>query len=93
MRRIGTSGIAGEIVIVDDNSPDGTGAFAEELAQRLPVRVVHRPGKLGLGTAVIDGFAAARGSVFGVMDADLSHPPERAAADAGRRWIAIRPIW
>jgi dolichol-phosphate mannosyltransferase len=69
------SGIAGEIVIVDDNSPDGTGAFAEELAARLPVRVVHRAGKLGLGTAVIDGFAAARGSVFGVMDADLSHPP------------------
>src|SRR6201991_1297917 len=69
-----TSGIAGEIVIVDDNSPDGTGAFAEELAARLPVRVVHRAGKLGLGTAVIDGFAAARGSVFGVMDADLSHP-------------------
>jgi dolichol-phosphate mannosyltransferase len=69
-------GIAGEIVIVDDNSPDGTGAYAEELAQRYPVRVVHRSGKLGLGTAVIAGFAVARANVLGVMDADLSHPPD-----------------
>jgi dolichol-phosphate mannosyltransferase len=68
--------IAGEIIIVDDNSPDGTGAFAESLAQTFPVRVVHRPGKLGLGTAVVDGFAAARADVLGVMDADLSHPPD-----------------
>jgi dolichol-phosphate mannosyltransferase len=68
--------IAGEIIVVDDNSPDGTGALADELAERLPLRVVHRRGKLGLGTAVIDGFAAARGSVLGVMDADLSHPPD-----------------
>ncbi len=68
-------GIAGELVIVDDNSPDGTGEFAESLKDRHPVRVVHRPGKLGLGSAVIDGFAAARGEILGVMDADLSHPP------------------
>jgi len=68
--------IAGEIIVVDDNSPDGTGQFADSLAERYPVRVVHRPGKLGLGSAVIDGFAAARGDVLGVMDADLSHPPE-----------------
>jgi dolichol-phosphate mannosyltransferase len=40
------------------------------------VRVLHRPGKLGLGSAVIDGFATATGTVLGVMDADLSHPPE-----------------
>jgi dolichol-phosphate mannosyltransferase len=66
--------IAGELVIVDDNSPDGTGALADELAARYPARVVHRPGKLGLGTAVIDGFAAAASPVCGVMDADLSHP-------------------
>ena len=68
--------IAGEIIVVDDNSPDGTGQFAESLRERYPVRVVHRPGKLGLGSAVIDGFAVASGSVLGVMDADLSHPPE-----------------
>jgi dolichol-phosphate mannosyltransferase len=67
--------IDGELVIVDDNSPDGTGALADELAARYPIRVVHRAGKLGLGTAVIDGFTAASGEVLGVMDADLSHPP------------------
>jgi dolichol-phosphate mannosyltransferase len=69
-------GIDGEIVIVDDNSPDGTGALADELASRLRVTVLHRAGKLGLGTAVIEGFAAASAPVVGVMDADLSHPPD-----------------
>lgn len=68
--------IAGELVVVDDNSPDGTGAVADELATRYPMRVVHRAGKLGLGTAVIEGFAAATAPIVGVMDADLSHPPE-----------------
>ena len=70
-----THGIDGELVIVDDGSPDGTGALADDLATRHRIRVVHRPGKLGLGTAVIDGFAAASGEILGVMDADLSHPP------------------
>jgi dolichol-phosphate mannosyltransferase len=68
-------GIDGELVIVDDNSPDGTGALADSLAARHRIRVVHRAGKLGLGTAVVDGFNAASGDVLGVMDADLSHPP------------------
>ena len=66
-----------EIVIVDDNSPDGTGALAEEMGKSFNVKVVHRAGKLGLSTAVTDGFKAASGSVFVVMDADLSHPPEK----------------
>ncbi len=67
--------IAGEVVVVDDNSPDGTGAIADALASRYPVQVVHRAGKQGLGSAVIAGFARARGSMLAVMDADLSHPP------------------
>ena len=71
------AGLKGEIIIVDDNSPDGTGQLADALAERLPVRVVHRPGKLGLGSAVMAGFAAANGDVLGVMDADVSHPPDR----------------
>jgi len=70
------AGLAGELVIVDDNSPDGTGAIADSLKDRYPVQVVHRPGKLGLGTAVIDGFAVAAATVVGVMDGDMSHPPE-----------------
>jgi dolichol-phosphate mannosyltransferase len=64
-----------ELVIVDDNSPDGTGALADDLARTRRVRVLHRPGKLGLGTAVVAGFAVATAPVVGVMDADFSHPP------------------
>lgn len=66
----------GELVIVDDNSPDGTGALADELARSYRVTVIHRAGKLGLGTAVIEGFAGASAPVVGVIDADLSHPPQ-----------------
>ena len=69
-------GLDGELVIVDDNSPDGTGALADQLAERFRVRVIHRAGKLGLGTAVIEGFQAATAPVVGVIDADLSHPPQ-----------------
>jgi dolichol-phosphate mannosyltransferase len=65
----------GELIVVDDNSPDGTGALAEDLARRHRIRVLHRPGKLGLGTAVIDGFNASRAPIVGVIDADMSHPP------------------
>ncbi|MEK6629682.1 MAG: polyprenol monophosphomannose synthase [Acidobacteriota bacterium] len=68
--------LGGELIIVDDNSPDGTGAIADALALRYPVRVVHRCAKLGLGSAVVAGFAVARGELLAVMDADVSHPPE-----------------
>jgi len=69
------AGIELELVVVDDNSPDGTGALADDLARSYRMRVVHRSGKLGLGTAVVAGFRAATGGVLGVMDADFSHPP------------------
>ncbi len=67
-----------ELVIVDDASPDGTGAMAETLARerRLPIIVVHRPAKSGLASAVLDGAVAAHGTILVVMDSDLSHPPE-----------------
>jgi glycosyltransferase involved in cell wall biosynthesis len=70
------AGVEGELVIVDDNSPDGTGDVADELAGSFPIRVIHRAGKLGLGTAVIEGFNAAMAEFVGVIDADLSHPPD-----------------
>jgi len=65
-----------ELIIVDDGSPDGTADIAESYADVHPVRVVRRPGKAGLASAVLAGFAQARGDVLLVMDADLSHPPE-----------------
>ena len=74
-------GIAGlELLVVDDNSPDGTGQIAEELAQAHPGRlhVLHRPDKQGLGTAYVAGFqqALANGADYVIeIDADFSHPP------------------
>jgi dolichol-phosphate mannosyltransferase len=65
-----------ELLVVDDSSADGTAELAESAAPELPVRVLRRPGRLGLATAVLDGWAMARGEVLGVMDADLQHPPE-----------------
>ncbi len=65
-----------ELIIVDDGSPDGTADLAESYADVHPVRVVRRPGKAGLASAVLAGFAEARGDILVVMDADLSHPPE-----------------
>src|SRR5438552_19014414 len=70
-----SDGLTVDVVIVDDNSADGTGLVADEWAKRRPVRVIHRAGKLGLGSAVLEGFAIADAAVVGVMDGDLSHPP------------------
>ncbi len=65
-----------EAIVVDDNSPDGTGALADDLARQYPLRIIHRLGKSGLASAMVDGFAAAHGQFLVVMDADLSHDPE-----------------
>lgn len=64
-----------ELVIVDDNSPDGTADRARQLAQDYPIQVLQRPGKLGLSSAVVDGWKIAQGEVLAVTDADLSHDP------------------
>lgn len=69
-------GIEYEIIVVDDNSPDGTADVAEELSGKYPVKVIRRPGKLGLSSAVLDGVRVAAGGIIVVMDADLQHPPE-----------------
>jgi dolichol-phosphate mannosyltransferase len=90
-----------DLLVVDDSSPDGTGALADTLAGDDPrVRVLHRAAKAGLGAAYLEGFAVAlaRGyDVVGEMDADGSHQPEQlplllaALADAdlviGSRWV------
>ena len=74
------SGIDYEIIIVDDNSPDGTAEAAKEKAEELgiedKVKVIVRKGERGLSSAVLRGFEEARGEIIVVMDADLQHPPE-----------------
>ena len=90
------NGLDGEIVVVDDNSPDGTGAIVDRLAAELPVRCLHRPGKLGLSSGVIDGwkFARPESQALGAMDADFSHdidilPRMVAALESGEYGLAI----
>jgi dolichol-phosphate mannosyltransferase len=90
-----------DVMVVDDNSPDGTGKIADELAAADPqVTVLHRTEKAGLGAAYINGFRVALDAgydVIGEMDADGSHQPEQLhrlleallTADLviGSRWI------
>jgi dolichol-phosphate mannosyltransferase len=70
------------LLVVDDNSPDGTGEIAENLKSKYPgkISVIHRQGKLGLGTAYILGFKVALSEgadTITQMDADFSHPPAK----------------
>ncbi len=90
-----------DVLVIDDNSPDGTGAIADRLAAREPrVKVLHRAGKEGLGKAYLAGFAWALAREYDLvleMDADFSHNPRylpqmlRAAGDAhlvlGSRYV------
>lgn len=89
------------LLVVDDNSPDGTGEIAERLSAELPVEVLHRPGKEGLASAYIAGFGHVLERGAGLilqMDADFSHDPadlrrlveasERADLVLGSRYVA-----
>jgi dolichol-phosphate mannosyltransferase len=71
---------AADVLVADDNSPDGTGAIADAIAATDPqVQVLHRAGKEGLGAAYLAGFAWARDAGYDAvveMDADGSHAPE-----------------
>jgi glycosyltransferase involved in cell wall biosynthesis len=101
VKRIEASVPQADILVVDDNSPDGTGLLADRLASADPrVHVVHRKVKAGLGAAYIEGFEWAIARGFGVIvecDADGSHQPEElprllAALDdhdmvIGSRWV------
>lgn len=71
-----------QVLVVDDNSPDGTGQVAEDLSERYSgkLSVLHREGKAGLGRAYVHGFRHALdqgAQTVGMMDADLSHPADR----------------
>ena len=66
-----------EIVIVDDNSPDGTGELAESLKDLHDnVKVIHRPRKMGSASAFVSGVKVAKGDIIGTLNADFQHPPE-----------------
>jgi dolichol-phosphate mannosyltransferase len=99
--RILEQGDAFHVLVVDDNSPDGTGQLADGLVAEHPGRVfaLHRAGKLGLGTAYIHGFKWALGrdfDVVGEMDADFSHDPAdlpRLLAALAQSDLAIGSRW
>jgi dolichol-phosphate mannosyltransferase len=74
--RAGLAGLRWEIVIVDDNSPDGTGHYARKLHALDPrVRVIRRVGRRGLSSACIEGMLASSATYVAVIDADLQHDP------------------
>ena len=73
---LAAAGLHGEIIVVDDDSRDGTMAVCAELSRTAPLRLITRTDERGLATAVVCGLRAARGDVLLVMDADLSRPPE-----------------
>ena len=77
---ISMTGIPADVLFVDDNSPDGTGAILDELAKSIPrIRVIHRPGKLGIGSAHQDGIAWVYSHGYThlvTMDCDFTHSPE-----------------
>ncbi|MQF98865.1 MAG: polyprenol monophosphomannose synthase [SAR202 cluster bacterium] len=66
-----------QIIVVDDSSPDGTGMLVTELSDKDDrIKLIERPGKLGLGSAVVAGFDHSDGDYLVMMDADLSHDPK-----------------
>ncbi len=71
-----------EAIVVDDNSPDGTGKIVEEYIQSMKniagysISIIHRKAKAGLSSAILDGLKNSKGETIVVMDSDLSHPPQ-----------------
>ena len=79
LREIQGQSLPLDILVIDDHSPDGTGALVEQLSKEIPVRVLHRAGKLGIGSAHKEGFRWAIERGYGMvitMDADFAHSPD-----------------
>lgn len=68
--------IPGEIIFVDDDSTDGTPQAVKGLMSQYPIKLIERKNEKGLASAVIEGIKHADAKIVGIMDADLSHPPE-----------------
>lgn len=78
--RLAGSGLEAEVIVVDDNSPDGTAAAVKERCGGNPgVKLIVRTAERGLATAIRTGFAQAAGDVLVSMDADFSHAPDDVA--------------
>jgi len=76
------SNVDSEIIVVDDNSPDGTGTIVENYIktkknENQAIRIIRRIDKRGLSSAIIEGFNSANGEMILVMDTDFAHPPEK----------------
>lgn len=83
--RASLDGVAYEVIIVDDNSPDGTGELAEELAKEYgAIRVIRRDRKLGVASAIARGVEEARGEVIGTLNADMLQAPDLLPAMLGQ---------
>ena len=74
--------VATQAIVVDDNSPDGTGKLVEEYLKNVKkiadytIEIIHRKAKDGLGSAILKGIQQAKGDTIVVMDSDFSHPPQ-----------------
>lgn len=90
--------INGEVIVVDDNSPDGTAEVVKILSKKYKsIRLISRPRKLGIASAYRDGVNEAKGRIIIAMDADFSHPPSKVldlykAADKNRVAFGSRYI-
>ena len=75
-------GVFTETIVVDDNSPDGTGKIVEDYISSIKkiaentIDVIHRKAKNGLASAILNGIQNAKGETIVVMDSDFSHPPQ-----------------
>ncbi len=69
------NGMELEVILVDDNSPDGTYTVAKKFSQKFPLKAIKRTGQRGLSSAILEGMKYAKFDIIGVMDADFQHPP------------------